>query len=89
MTSLQGRSSIAFLGTWLVVLAMLAPLAPSQAVEGKRRPPIVGIAHIALQVTDQAAARKFYGDLLGLDEVFQIPAGTGRRPRSDETIAGN
>ncbi|MGI8785989.1 MAG: VOC family protein [Acidobacteriota bacterium] len=78
MNSLRGRWSLAVLGTLLAALAMLASQAASQAVEGKRRPPIVGIAHIALQVTDETAARKFYGDLLGFEEVFQIPAGTGR-----------
>lgn len=36
------------------------------------RPPIVGIAHIAFQVSDLAKARAFYGELLGYDEPFQI-----------------
>jgi len=36
------------------------------------RPPVLGIAHIAFQVSDLAKARAFYGELLGYDEPFQI-----------------
>jgi catechol 2,3-dioxygenase-like lactoylglutathione lyase family enzyme len=34
------------------------------------RPPIVGIANIALKVDDLAEARKFYSGVVGLDEAF-------------------
>ena len=36
------------------------------------RPPIVGIAHIAFEVSDLARARTFYGKLLGYEEPFQV-----------------
>src|SRR5690349_8062941 len=32
---------------------------------GVKRPPIVGVAHIALESNDISAARKFYGEQLG------------------------
>jgi catechol 2,3-dioxygenase-like lactoylglutathione lyase family enzyme len=36
------------------------------------RPPILGIAHIAFQVSDLKKAREFYGELLGYEEPFHI-----------------
>jgi lactoylglutathione lyase len=36
------------------------------------RPPIVGVAHIAFDVSDLAKARAFYGELPGYDEPFQV-----------------
>lgn len=36
------------------------------------RPLILGVAHIAFQVSDLGKARAFYGELLGYDEPFQI-----------------
>ncbi len=45
--------------------------AQQQSSEPKR-PPIVGIAHIAFQVSDLTKARAFYGELLGYEEPFQI-----------------
>jgi catechol 2,3-dioxygenase-like lactoylglutathione lyase family enzyme len=49
--------------------ALILPPSPSL---GAKRPPIVGIAHIALQVGDIAKARAFYGDLLGYEEPFRL-----------------
>lgn len=60
-----------------IAVVALTTLVPPQATESRRRPPIVGIAHIALQVTELAAARRFYGALLGLDESFQMAADDG------------
>jgi len=37
-----------------------------------QRPLILGVAHIAFQVSDLSKARAFYGELLGYDEPFQI-----------------
>jgi catechol 2,3-dioxygenase-like lactoylglutathione lyase family enzyme len=37
-----------------------------------QRPLILGVAHIAFQVSDLTKARAFYGELLGYDEAFQI-----------------
>jgi catechol 2,3-dioxygenase-like lactoylglutathione lyase family enzyme len=41
------------------------------------RPPIVGVAHIALKTKDLAASREFYGHYLGYQEAFSVdkPAG--------------
>src|SRR5262245_39115015 len=36
------------------------------------RPPLVGIAHIAFQVSDLAKAQAFYGGLLGYDDAFRL-----------------
>jgi lactoylglutathione lyase len=42
-----------------------------------RRPPIVGIAHIALKTDNLAVARKFYGDTLGFQEMVTADKPTG------------
>jgi catechol 2,3-dioxygenase-like lactoylglutathione lyase family enzyme len=36
------------------------------------RPPIIGVAHIGLRTDDLAAARKFYGNILGFQEPFTV-----------------
>ena len=36
------------------------------------RPPIVGVAHIGLKVSDLAASREFYGHVLGYAEAFKL-----------------
>ncbi len=46
-----------------------------QSGSSAQRPPIVGVAHIALETNDMAAARKFYGTGLGFEEPFQIANG--------------
>lgn len=54
----------------LSVLIVAAASAGSQTpVE---RPPIVGVAHIGLETNDMAAARHFYGDILGYQEPFSL-----------------
>jgi catechol 2,3-dioxygenase-like lactoylglutathione lyase family enzyme len=57
----------------VVVAARQAP--PSQAPQaspaspaGPERPRITGISHLALRVSDMAAAKAFYGGILGLSE---------------------
>ncbi len=57
-----------------VVYALILP-ANSAAVAG--RPPIVGIAHVAFQVSDMAKARSYYGELLGYQEAFQLSKDDG------------
>ncbi len=58
-------------------------LISSSALHGKpklaERPPIVGVAHIGLRTNDIAAARKFYGGILGYQEPFSLhrPDGSG------------
>ena len=41
-----------------------------------KRPPIVGVAHIALKTNDLAAARNFYGRDLGFQEAFTLDNST-------------
>ena len=41
------------------------------------RPPIVGVAHIGLRTNDLAAARNFYGHVLGFAEPFQLDKPSG------------
>lgn len=45
------------------------------------RPPIVGVAHVALRTNDVAAARKFYGEILGFEsfEAAKPEAGSAVR----------
>lgn len=54
--------------------ALIASVAVA-AQDGPRRPRITGIHHVAFRVSDTAAARSFYRDLLGLPE--QSPASPG------------
>jgi catechol 2,3-dioxygenase-like lactoylglutathione lyase family enzyme len=51
-----------------VCAAVLVPCLLSQKTSVKR-PPIIGVAHIALKTNDLAAARDFYSHYLGFDEV--------------------
>jgi catechol-2,3-dioxygenase len=51
----------------LLLAAVLA-----QSAAPIQRPAIVGVAHIALETDDLAAARKFYGTGLGFEEPFQL-----------------
>lgn len=51
------------------ILILLLLVLPATATE---RPPIVGIAHIAFQVSDLAKAKQFYGDLLGYEDGFRL-----------------
>ena len=53
---------------YLVPLVILAAL-PGSAQE---RPPIVRVAHIGLKTDDLAAARQFYGHVLGFQEPFTV-----------------
>ena len=48
---------------------LLSLCAAAGAVE---RPPIVGVAHVALRTNDIAAARQFYGQLLGFADLTEV-----------------
>jgi catechol 2,3-dioxygenase-like lactoylglutathione lyase family enzyme len=54
------------------------PQAPQASPPGPERPRILGISHLGLRVSDMAAAKAFYGGILGLTEkpgpVFAIGA---------------
>ncbi len=41
-------------------------------IQAAERPPIVGIAHVAFQVSDLAKAQVFYRDLLGYEDGFRL-----------------
>jgi catechol 2,3-dioxygenase-like lactoylglutathione lyase family enzyme len=55
-------------------LFLLAGLGAALSIpaSAQQRPPIVGVAHIALKTNDLAAAREFYGKNLGYEEAFQL-----------------
>jgi lactoylglutathione lyase len=61
------RCSSKFL--FLKFLLIFVTLLTARAAD---RPPIVGIAHIAFQVSDLARAQAFYRDLLGYEEGFRL-----------------
>ena len=60
----------------LVAAALcLSPELPAQRLVA--RPKILGVAHLAVFVSDLPKARAFYGDLLGFDEPFTLPKPDG------------
>ena len=61
--------------TRLAIAAVLAAVSvgAQQAPPAPPRPRIVGISHVAIRVTDAAAARKFYGQVLGLPDMHSAP----------------
>ena len=61
------------------LICLFASAAAQNAVAQAVRPKIVGVAHIGLRTDDLAAARKFYGGLLGYQEPFTLnkPNGGG------------
>jgi lactoylglutathione lyase len=59
----------------LLPLALTVPLAWQSPPAP--RPKILGVAHIAVFVSDLEKARGFYRDLLGFDEPFTLPAKDG------------
>jgi len=56
---------------WLYLSVAIVILSTSTFAAAKR-PPIVGIAHIAFKVSDMAKARLFYGGVLGYEEPFRL-----------------
>jgi catechol 2,3-dioxygenase-like lactoylglutathione lyase family enzyme len=68
---------LVFAGTAsLFVLSSHAQAAKEAAKESKR-PPIVGVSHIALNVDDMGAARAFYTGMLGFEEAFSLNKADG------------
>jgi lactoylglutathione lyase len=67
----------------LVALSIAAPLTlavsflASQAPAPPIRPKILGVAHLAVFVSDLPKARVFYEDLLGYEEPFTLPRSDG------------
>lgn len=60
--------------TWVFLLALTLSLNASAQNQSSSasRPLIIGVAHIAFQVSDIAKARDYYSGLLGYEEPFQI-----------------
>ena len=58
-----------------VLIVALGPFLLSQS--GVKRPPITGVAHVALKTNDLAAARRFYGHDLGFSDALAIPESLG------------
>ena len=52
----------------LLAVVASALLSVWQAAPAPERPRVLGIAHVSIQVSDMAAARAFYGGLLGFSE---------------------
>ena len=63
------RYLVPLIAVWCVAAAL-----PGRAQE---RPPIVGVAHIGLKTDDMAAARQFYGHVLGFEEPFTLDKPSG------------
>src|SRR5579863_8235031 len=62
----------------VVLLAIAAISSGVRAQESApERPSIPGIAHIGLRTDDLAAARHFYGQILGFQEPFTVDKPTG------------
>jgi catechol 2,3-dioxygenase-like lactoylglutathione lyase family enzyme len=59
--------------TSTIVLALLVQLSVAlAATDLPKRPPVVGISHIALYVHDIEQSRKFYKEFLGFDEPYSL-----------------
>lgn len=65
-----------FLALGTLGATALCPAAPNRAAAPApgtvTRPPILGVAHIALETSDLGKAREFYGHVLGLPEAFAL-----------------
>jgi lactoylglutathione lyase len=70
----KARTLFAVIGLGFLV-ALFAVVATGKPVT--HRPPIIGIAHIALKTANLAAAREFYGHTLGFQEPFTVDKPTG------------
>ena len=60
-----------------LISSAIMVLALSAGAFAQQRPPILGVAHIALKTNDLAAAREYYGKYLGFAEAFTIPNADG------------
>ena len=67
LVSLIATASLFFLTTSLVTAE-----AQTAATKEIKRPPIVGVAHIALNTDDLGALRAFYTGMLGFEEAFSL-----------------
>jgi lactoylglutathione lyase len=61
---------------WMLALAIVSCLVPAPQAPAAR-PKILGVAHMAVFVSDLTKARGFYEDLLGFEEPFTLPKQDG------------
>ena len=64
------KSPRLYLPVFACLLALVVVRVPAQGPPAPARPKILGVAHIGVRTDDLAAARKFYGDVLGYQEPF-------------------
>lgn len=75
---MRRRTNVTHRLTFAVGFTALAVLtATAQIADAPKRPPIVGVAHIALKTKDLEAARNFYGHYLGYQEPFTMDKPSG------------
>ena len=67
-----------FIGS-ILFLSLVSSLAFTRARTPVDRPQIVGVAQIAFQVSDLTKARRFYGSILGYEEVFPVSDPNGNK----------
>ena len=70
------RSSTLIVGVLVAAWATLAAVRSDDMQTGPARPRVTGIDHVAFRVSDEAASRRFYSEVLGL--VNRPSTGTGR-----------
>lgn len=71
-------SGYSFCGFALAVFLLLLALIPSiRAADEPHRPHILGVAHMALYVSDLQKARAFYKDFLGFEEPYTLKRDDG------------
>jgi catechol 2,3-dioxygenase-like lactoylglutathione lyase family enzyme len=70
---------VAMLSRGLLACAVLTVASASFLLSqsGVKRPPITGVAHVALKTNDLAAARRFYGHDLGFSDALAMPTRLG------------
>lgn len=61
----------------LAILLVAAALLTGSSAEAVKRPRILGVAHMALYVTDLQKSRAFYKDFLGFDEPYVLKRDDG------------
>src|SRR5258708_5251159 len=69
------KAGLLFFLTTASLFVVRAQTPPAKEI---KRPPIVGLSHIALNTDDIDASRKFYTGMLGFEEAFSMnkPDGT-------------
>jgi lactoylglutathione lyase len=63
--------------TTLLLAGLVALVSQTSAEQPVTRPKILGVAHLAVFVSDLDKARAFYSDLLGFEESFTLPKPDG------------